>query len=663
MQTKEQTQHVKNLERALALVKSKEEFSRSDVDDLIRWSRLGGEPPVPTGFDERGVPFWSREDFTAWADAAPKVRSTVAEQTRVVERGEVRSKTWNPEDRTFTAVAASEQPVRVMDWNSGGVINEILVAEGGRFNAETPLHVDHNTSVDRLVGRAFTPRREGTFWIVGCQLDNDPYSRAIGDKVGSGSINSLSIGYRIHAWEMVYPGRSAVIGGRTFTVADGEPALRVVTDWSVHEISLVSIPADSNAKIRAAQPFLQRNNSMPAVAIHSRNSVTSLPRVGAFVSATLMERGISDPTKHRYALTIDGVRRLAPCVDLERDAEEGVHLMGLDPLRRLRKALELDGIRAADTTEVLDRLHQLTQQRSFSTSNAGAMFNDELVSLLYSRYDAGGDSTRGWCAENDLLTTRATPRPMLGGVTLTIQPRGGQANHLHFSATSETAQLACYSGYFVLDEQDILDGSWGDRAAAAAIQIGDGAKALRPNLVYSFLRRNPIMADGVALFHADHGNLNTTAPLATAGKLAAALAGIAKQKYGDQSLNLRGEYLITPVSLQGAGAGAIQSLELLDDESTQPPKLRTDSRLDNGLVDPTDGTGETVHAPDESTWYASTAGEYGIEVQYRSGFNRAPEFRSGVLEGRGSFGMWFDIRHFLGVAAVGYQGVSKNVAS
>jgi hypothetical protein len=660
MQTKTEDEHANSVQRAEELLASKDEFTRSEVYELIRCGRLQGETPQPTRYDERGVPYWSREDFTAWAAKAPQIRSTLlAEQTRVAERGEVRSKTWNPADRTFTAVAASDQPVTMIDWREGGVVNEILVADGGHFEPQTPLHVDHNTAVDRLVGIATNPRREGTFWLVQCRLDDDPYSVGIGSKVASGSLRALSIGYRIFAYEIVRPGTSAVIGGRQYRVAQDEHPLRVVTDWRVHEISLVSIGADSNALIRAASPFAQGNQTMPA--IHSRNSITAKPRVGAFVAATLMERGFSDPTQHRYTLTLNGPRRLAPSIDLEKDAEEASALLHRDPLDRLRRCLELDGIYAIDASDVIGRAYQL-MLRSFSTSNVAAMYNDEFVSLLYARYDAAGDSTRGWCAENDLLKLKATPRPRLGGVELKIQNPQTGANHLEFYATSEDARLACYSGQFVLDEQDILDGSWGERASAAALQIADGAKALRPNLVYSYLFSNPDMADGDPLFHANHGNLNATAPLGTAGKLAASLAGIGKQKVGNVNLNLRGEYLITPVALQGAAAGAIQTLELIDSESTQPPKLRTDSRLDNGLVDPTDGTGDTVHAGDATTWFTSTAGQYGLEVQYLAGMNRAPQFRSGPLT-RGSFGMWFDIRHFIGVAAVGYQGISKNVAT
>lgn len=664
MQTKERTQHEKNLERAQALLGAKDEFTRGEVDDLIRWGRLQGETPAATRLDDRGEPLWSREAFTEWAAEQLQVRSSVAapaQYSRSSNIGAVRPKTYDAENGTFTTVVTTETPAMVLDWAAGGVIREVLLAEGGEFAPSLSLHVDHQKDdIDKLVGRAFNARREGTFWLMDCQLATDAYSREIGGKIEGGVIRAVSIGYRVMECEVIAPGESAVIAGRQFSNEYNVP-LKISTKWRPFELSLVSIGADENALIRSAPTFTQRNSSMPAVAIHSRNSVTAKPRVGAFVAATLMERGYSDPSKHRYTLTLDGPRRLAPSIDLERDAEDAVALMRRDPIERLRRCLELDGVYAIDPTEVLGRAYQL-MLRSFSTSNVAAMYNDEFISLLYSRYDAGGDSTKGWVAETDLLNLKPTPRPRLGGVELTIQNPQTGANHLEFFSTVESTRLGCYSGQFVLDEQDMLDGSWGDRGSAAAVQIADAAKALRPNLVYSYLFSNPDMADGDPLFHANHANLNATAPLGTAGKLGAALAGIGKQQDGDMTLNLRGEYLIAPVSLQGVGATAAQALELSDPDSVQPPKLRTDSRLDNGLVDPTDGTGNTVHPGDATTWYASTAGQYALEAQYLAGMNRAPQFRSGPLT-RGSFGMWFDIRHFIGVTAVGYQGISKNVAT
>lgn len=191
-------------------------------------------------------------------------------------------------------------------------------------------------------------------------------------------------------------------------------------------------------------------------------------------------------------------------------------------------------------------------------------------------------------------------------------------------------------------------------------QLGAAARSLRPDLVYSYLFRNPALSDGVALFHADHGNLNTSSGLADA-TLGTAMQTISTQKDGPIALNLRGDYLIVPTALERVAGKLIRDVWVGDANATRSPILRSDSRLDNGLVDPTDGTGATIHAGDQTTWYMSTAGRHTLEVEYLAGRNKAPEIRQHLIT-RGSFGVAFDVRHFLSLLAVDHRGICKNTA-
>lgn len=72
------------------------------------------------------------------------------------------------------------------------------------------------------------------------------------------------------------------------------------------------------------------------------------------------------------------------------------------------------------------------------------------------------------------------------------------------------------------------------------------------SFVLDFLRTNPVVYDGVTLFHASHGNLGSSA--LSAVSLTTAYTALKKQTEpgSGQRLGLRGKYLLVPVDLQEA---------------------------------------------------------------------------------------------------------------
>ena len=91
-------------------------------------------------------------------------------------------------------------------------------------------------------------QRTGTAWEgvghISSQHDD------VLQKISEGVIDSVSIGYTVESFETIKAGRSKTIGGREFTAGDSD--LRVVGAFSIHEVSLVAVPADAAARIRSA---------------------------------------------------------------------------------------------------------------------------------------------------------------------------------------------------------------------------------------------------------------------------------------------------------------------------------------------------------------------------------------------------------------------------
>ena len=177
---------------------------------------------------------------------------TAEQQQRTPHKFPVRAASVNETERSFEAVVASETPAMILDYRTGDVIEEILVASGGIFPDSVPLQDGHRRErTSDLLGSMRHFRQQSSEWLgKGFMANGAPEADSAWRKIVDGHLNSVSIGYAPLEWVDVPPGKSTTIGGRRFTAKQNR-GLRVTTKWSVHEVSVVSIPADPTAKIRS----------------------------------------------------------------------------------------------------------------------------------------------------------------------------------------------------------------------------------------------------------------------------------------------------------------------------------------------------------------------------------------------------------------------------
>lgn len=410
-------------------------------------------------------------------------------------------------------------------------------------------------------------------------------------------------------------------------------------------------------------------------AIHSRESLTGRPSLGALVSGMMLRNGCNSPDQYRTTLQDNRIIRLGSCEQYERDADEGQNWSTGHIIDVMRYLAEMDGAtinRDGGHGGVLFQCWQFYSQRAaISTSNISEMFTQVFGALFLAGWESEDDSTAGWTSENDNLTLKQTPRtrPSAAGA-LQKRGRGSSAEHVSFETPNENTKLAEYSGMFNIDEMDLINNQFGNFEQLMPQQMGAAAKRLRPDLVFSELLNNGNMRDGKDLFHADHANLQTGVTL-DEDSLTEAQTMIAKQSEGGAPLNLRGRYIIVPQKLERTAAKLAREVELNDSESTPPPVVRSDSRLDNGVVDPE--TGQLIDgvvdpgsgllvAGSDTDWYLSAAGNnHTIELQYLKGTGRQPQIRFGFLK-EGQFGVWFDVQHFIGVKAIDWRGMVRSTS-
>jgi len=162
-----------------------------------------------------------------------------------------RPKSLDESTRSIEFVAATEAPAQVWDWSRWDVVPEVLLMSGCRLPESgrcvfLDTHARH--SVSAVIGSFREPRVAGAELIGRAYYSNTPDGEGPYVKTVEGHVTDVSIGYEINAFTWIEEGKTVLVEGREFT-----GPLRVVTDWTLRELSLCPIGADENAKVRQLQ--------------------------------------------------------------------------------------------------------------------------------------------------------------------------------------------------------------------------------------------------------------------------------------------------------------------------------------------------------------------------------------------------------------------------
>lgn len=157
--------------------------------------------------------------------------------------------TFDEAKRSVDFTAATENPVPMWDWDLG-VCDEVLLMKGLRMpeSGQMPLLDSHSRwSTGDVLGSARDLRVDGKELVATAVFSSVPRADEVLTKIREGHLTDVSIGYRVHDSTKVPEGEKAVIAGSLW-----EGPVKVVTSWSVHELSVCPIGADQAAKARAA---------------------------------------------------------------------------------------------------------------------------------------------------------------------------------------------------------------------------------------------------------------------------------------------------------------------------------------------------------------------------------------------------------------------------
>lgn len=163
-------------------------------------------------------------------------RETTKEKqlTRELTVNSIRAVEGEGNERKFILSFSSEEPyerwwgLEILDHTEGAV-------DLTRVNSIGCLLFNHNR--DKVIGKINKAWLENNRGQAEVEFDTDDESEKIYQKVKSGTLKGVSVGYIIDSWEEVSANKTS--GDGRFT-----GPCNIARKWTPYEISIVSVPAD-----------------------------------------------------------------------------------------------------------------------------------------------------------------------------------------------------------------------------------------------------------------------------------------------------------------------------------------------------------------------------------------------------------------------------------
>jgi phage major head subunit gpT-like protein len=189
--------------------------------------------------------------------------------------------------------------------------------------------------------------------------------------------------------------------------------------------------------------------------------------------------------------------------------------------------------------------------RAMTTADFPALLANTANKSLAAGYETASETWRSWCSTSSVANFKLSTLVDLSGMADLDQISESQPYQYGAREDAEEQyQIATYGKMFAISRQTIINDDLGAltdipraHGEAAARKIGD--------LAYAQITQNPAMRDGLALFHASHGNIGTSAVISE-GSIGEAIKLMKLQKDSKgRALMIQPRILLAPVALEG----------------------------------------------------------------------------------------------------------------
>ncbi|WKZ34020.1 MAG: hypothetical protein QY316_06380 [Thermodesulfobacteriota bacterium] len=252
--------------------------------------------------------------------------------------------------------------------------------------------------------------------------------------------------------------------------------------------------------------------------------------------------------------------------------------------------------------------------RTLTTSDFPSILSNVANKMLFEGYETQEETWRIWCAPGSLpdfkpnTFAKASESDDLDEIAESDEYKYGK-----LTDAKETAKLATYGKLFRITRQAIINDDLGaltdipyKHGEAAARKIGD--------IAYAVLTSNPQMGDGNPLFDAAHNNIGTGGnPGETTLAEGIALMGLQKDLQGISNLNIRAQYFIAPLALEGAAETFFNSGQFAGDNKAATRANPYAGTRFTRVYDP------RLDADSSKTWYLAGPKGKTIKVFFLNG--------------------------------------------
>ena len=532
------------------------------------------------------------------------------------------------------------------------------------------------------------------------RFDTDEQSETIFQKVQSGTLQGVSVGYAIYRYEVLEDEDTKSTNGRF-----NGPAY-VVTDWEPLEISIVAVPADptvgvgrSAEEIHTSIDTQEDNTRMDQEKTLEVQEVKSTPVENGLTQADL-QKAMEQERKRTSEITalfrdfdvegadeaivmgvsVDEARAMV--MDQLRARNKGVSVtMGEAESDKFRAAaqdavLMAAGIPVADAAPGAQELRghsmvelareslqreglqanfgdnmELARQAINSTSTFPAIMANLANKSVMVGFNEAETTYQIWAGKGSNRDFKEAARVALSEAgNLELVPEGGQFQQDFLGEASARTKVATYGKLFSLTRQAIINDDLG-LFSKIATKYGSAAKRLVNKMVYAQLTGNVKMQDNIALFDTKHGNVAGTGEALSVKAIAKAITAMRRQKgiTGDATLNITPKYLVVPPELEMTAYQIVNSTAAVDG-------------VNSGVVNPYKGRFVVVadaELTDPDAWYlvADASQHDTIEVTYLNGVETP---RLETRQGFDVDGIEYKVAFDCGVSALDFRGVFKN---
>lgn len=336
-------------------------------------------------------------------------------------------------------------------------------------------------------------------------------------------------------------------------------------------------------------------------------------------------------------------------------ADDAREFRGLSLIELARTVLERQGrsTRGMSRMEVASEVFSRAAVGYHSTSDFPAILANVANKTLRSAYASTPRTFGAWARRATITDFKPVQRTQLGGAPdLSKVLESGEFQYGTIGEAKEVYALATYGRIVGITRQTLINDDL-DAFTRVPAAFGASAADLESDIVYDILMSNPDMADGTALFHADHGNLGTAAVISEAS-LSEAYRKMAEQK------GLEGRLIrVLPASIiVPPGTRSVEARKQMT--ATTPANTQDVNTFANRLqiveeprLIPAAGQDPWFLAADPSRIdtleYAYLDGQEGVFTETRMGFEVD--------------GMEIKARHDFAAKAIDWRGLFKNAGA